>query len=181
MKAFIAEVNVTSPERIMCGHFLLCYCCLLLSQQSRCQIHLICRYCLESHHFLQLQELLAVRKLKRRLAAQLAASGAVDVVEQKNDIFLRVGAEALPARENIADILVVLLYMRFLPVGLWGTVVNPCPSLAVHSEFHFSGVLELSAVVSQDYRKQLPEGVQAQCRCQPVKLFHYGFCFTIPH
>ena len=107
MKASIAEVNVTSPERIMCGHFLLCYCCLLLSQQSRCQIHLICRYCLESHHFLQLQELLAVRKLKRRLAAQLAASGAVDVVEQKNDIFLRVGAEALPARENIADVLVV--------------------------------------------------------------------------
>ena len=81
MKASIAEVNVTSPERIMCGHFLLCYCCLLLSQQSRCQIHLICRYCLESHHFLQLQELLAVRKLKRRLAAQLTASGAVDVVE----------------------------------------------------------------------------------------------------
>ena len=30
MKASIAEVNVTSPERIMCGHFLLCYCCLLL-------------------------------------------------------------------------------------------------------------------------------------------------------
>ena len=25
MKASIAEVNVTSPERIMCGHFLLCY------------------------------------------------------------------------------------------------------------------------------------------------------------
>ena len=148
MKASIAEVNVTSPERILCGHFLLCYCCLLLSQQSRCQIHLICRYCLESHHFLQLQELLAVRKLKRRLAAQLAASGAVDVVEQKNDIFLRVGAEALPARENIADLLVVLLYMRFLPGGLWVTVVNPCPSLAAHSEFHFSGVLELRAVVS---------------------------------
>ena len=81
MKASIAEVNVTSPERIMGGHFLLCYCCLLFLQQSRCQIHLICRYCLESHHFLQLQELLAVRKLKRRLAAQLTASGAVDVVE----------------------------------------------------------------------------------------------------
>ncbi len=30
MKASIVEVNVTSPERIMCGHFLLCYCCLLL-------------------------------------------------------------------------------------------------------------------------------------------------------
>ena len=28
-KPCIAEVNVTSPERIMCGHFLLCYCCLL--------------------------------------------------------------------------------------------------------------------------------------------------------
>ena len=52
MKAFIAEVNVTSPERILYGHFLLCYCCLLLFQQSRCQIHLICRYCLESHRFL---------------------------------------------------------------------------------------------------------------------------------
>ena len=36
-------------------------------------------------------------------------------------------------------------------------------------------------IVSQDYWEQLPEGVQAQRRCQPVKLFHYGFCFTIPH
>lgn len=25
MKVSIAEVNVTSPERILCGHFLLCY------------------------------------------------------------------------------------------------------------------------------------------------------------
>ena len=32
MKFSIAEVNVTSPERMMCGHFLLCYCCLLLFQ-----------------------------------------------------------------------------------------------------------------------------------------------------
>jgi len=64
-KPSIAEVNVTSPKRSMGGHSLLCYCCLLLFQQTRCQIHLVCRYCLKSHCLFQHLELLTLRKLKR--------------------------------------------------------------------------------------------------------------------
>lgn len=69
MDSSIAEVNVTSPKRSMGGHSLLCYCCLLLFQQPRCQIHLICRYRLKSHRLFQHLELFTLCKLKWCLAA----------------------------------------------------------------------------------------------------------------
>ena len=80
MNLSIAEVNITSPKWNMCGHLLLCYCCLLFLQQPRCQIHLICRYCPESHYILELLELFAVSQIKGCFSTQFAASGTVDMV-----------------------------------------------------------------------------------------------------
>lgn len=107
----------------------------------------------------QFHELHTICKLKRRLSSQFASSGAVDMVEQKKDILLCVGDEAFPTWEDIADILMILLHMRLLPGSLRVTVADPCPPLSIHSELHFSDVLERRAIVRQNHRKQLPEAI----------------------
>ena len=73
---------------------------------------------------------------------------AVNMVCQKGKILLSIGVQTLSLRNNIPDILMILLNMRLLPGCLRITVKDLRAVGAIYRAFHFKGVLELAAIVS---------------------------------